>query len=102
MNDRIEQRIAETGPPTPEPSDRVFRIAWPFHPSYFGIRIIADADELEQAIGKDTEAAVLEGMKRLVGEGMRVLVLEAEPREIATFVRMMAQASANARPEGRS
>jgi hypothetical protein len=102
MNERIEQKIAETGPPAGPSGDDVFRIAWPYHPAYFGIRVIADADELEEAIGPQTPAETLESMKRLIGEGMRVLVLEAAPREMQTFVRIMVQASAPARPEGRS
>lgn len=101
MNDRIEQKVAEQGPAV-GPSDRVFRIAWPYHPAYFGIRIIEDAGELEEAIGGQTPAATLESMKRLIGEGMRVLVLEASPREMQTFVRIIVQASEPARPEGRS
>ncbi len=94
----IEEKIA---PPVP-PSDSVFRIAWPYHPAYFGIRIIEDPDELEEAIGKDTPAETLESMKRLIGEGMRVLVLEAAPREMATFVRIIGQAASPTLPGGRS
>lgn len=101
MSDRIEQKIAEQGPAS-GPDDRVYRIAWPYHPAYFGIRIIEDPDELEQAIGKDTPGPTIASMKRLIGEGMRVLVLEAAPSEMETFVRIMAQASSPARPEGRS
>ena len=101
MADDVERKIAALGPPETD-EERIFRIAWPYHPAYFGIRIIEDPDELDEAIGGQTDEKILEPMKRLIGEGMRILVLEAPPREMATFVRIMEQASRPARPEGRS
>lgn len=101
MNDEIERKIAEQGPPSVA-SDAVFRIAWPYHPGYFGIRIIEDPDELEAAIGKDTPPETIASMKRLIGEGMRVLVVEAAPNEIRSFVKIFAAASRPALPGGQS
>lgn len=101
MNDRIEGKIAGMVPAGP-PDDAVFRIAWPYHPAFFGLRIIEDPAELDEAIGGQTPPETLESMKRLIGEGMRVLVVEAAPKEIRTFVRIMEQASRPAAPGGQS
>lgn len=101
-DERIQEKIAAAGPPAPEPSDRVFRIAWPYHPAYFGIRIIEDPEELEAAIGGQTPNPALETMKALIrDQGMRVLVLEAAPGEMRTFVRIM-RAAAEPAAEGQS
>lgn len=92
MSEEIERKIAALGPEETA-EEAVFRIAWPFHPAYFGIRVIQDPDELAEAIGGQTPEETLEPMRRLIREGMRVVIIEAAPSEIRTFVRIMRQAS---------
>lgn len=93
---RLQEKIAEAGPPAPA-REELFRIAWPFHPAYFGIRVIETEEELREAIVDTTPELILENLCRHVREdGMRILILEAEPGEHRTFLRMLQSAAAPA------
>lgn len=90
-------------PPVQEPSDRVLRIAWPYNPRFFGFAILTTEEEIREKIGADTpEPALAEFCRHVREDGMRLLVIEAEPDDQRTFCAMLERAIEPATPGGQS
>lgn len=70
------EETEETRPPDEaEETDNILRMLWPFHPAYFGIRVLTTVEEVSSLQGMtDAERAPLID---LVGQGMAVLMVEA-------------------------
>ena len=71
------QEQAEEAPPPDEveETDNVLRMLWPYHPSYFGIRVLTTALEIDSLQGMTAEERA--PLIDLIGQGMAVLMVEA-------------------------
>lgn len=78
MSDEMETQVETEEAPSPdevEETDNVLRMLWPFHPSYFGIRVLTTANEIASLPGMTAEERA--PLIDLIGQGMAVLMVEA-------------------------
>lgn len=78
MNDEIEESKETAAAPPPETkpeTDDILRTLWPYHPSYFGIRVIETVPDLAALEGMTDEER--SPLVELLEQGMKVLLIEA-------------------------